>query len=406
MPAKARSSTLREQPPQEHNAAAAAYGAIEVIKVLQNIRVIEQGTFITGPATGMLLGDLGADVIKVEQPGTGDPFRAFRGGLYSPHFQTYNRNKRSVTLNTKDAGDLAAFDELIRTADVYIQNFRPGAAARLNVDEARLRAINPRLIYCSISGFGQSGPSMGRPAYDTVAQAASGFLGLLINPENPRVVGPAIADSITGFYAAYGILGALQERARTGTGLSVEVSMLEAMTHFNMDAFTHYYSANEVMGPYSRPMVSQSYVMKCRDGKWLALHMSSPEKFWQGLATVIGRPGLLEDPRFSTREGRIDNQDAMIEVLSDVFVERDRDEWCRLLLAQDVPHAPMYDASEALEDPQAKHLELLVSARHATMGEYKTVRSPVSYNGERSLAIVPPPVLGEHNEEILGPLRA
>ncbi|CAB3777205.1 CaiB/BaiF CoA transferase family protein [Pararobbsia alpina] len=377
-----------------------------MIKVLQNIRVIEQGTFITGPATGMLLGDLGADVIKVEQPETGDPFRAFRGGLYSPHFQTYNRNKRSVTLNTKDAGDLAAFDELIRTADVYIQNFRPGAAARLNVDEARLRAINPRLIYCSISGFGQSGPSVGRPAYDTVAQAASGFLGLLINPENPRVVGPAIADSITGFYAAYGILGALQERTRTGTGLSVEVSMLEAMTHFNMDAFTHYYSADEVMGPYSRPMVSQSYVMKCRDGKWLALHMSSPEKFWQGLAAVINRPGLLEDPRFSTREGRIDNQDAMIEVLTGVFVERDRDEWCRLLLAQDVPHAPMYDSSEALEDPQAKHLELLVSAQHATMGEYKTVRSPVSYNGERSLAIVPPPVLGEHNEEILGPLRA
>jgi crotonobetainyl-CoA:carnitine CoA-transferase CaiB-like acyl-CoA transferase len=289
---------------------------------------------------------------------------------------------------------------------VYIQNFRPGAAARLNVDEARLRAINPRLIYCSISGYGQSGPAAGRPAYDTVAQAASGFLGLLVNPENPRVVGPAIADSITGFYAAYGILGALQERARTGTGLSVEVSMLEAMTHFNMDAFTHYYSANEVMGPYSRPMVSQSYVMKCRDGKWLALHMSSPEKFWQGLASVIGIPGLLEDPRFSTREGRIDNQDAMIDVLTGVFVERERDEWCRLLLAQDVPHAPMYDASEALEDPQAKHLELLVSARHATMGEYKTVRSPVSYNGERSLAIVPPPVLGEHNEEILGPLRA
>jgi crotonobetainyl-CoA:carnitine CoA-transferase CaiB-like acyl-CoA transferase len=406
MPAKARSSTSGKQALPEHNAAAAAHGAIEVIKVLQNIRVIEQGTFITGPASGMLLGDLGADVIKVEQPGAGDPFRAFRGGLYSPHFQTYNRNKRSVTLNTKDAGDLAAFDELIRTADVYIQNFRPGAAARLNVDEARLRAINPRLIYCSISGFGQSGPAAGRPAYDTVAQAASGFLGLLVNPENPRVVGPAIADSITGFYAAYGILGALQERARTGTGLSVEVSMLEAMTHFNMDAFTHYYSANEVMGPYSRPMVSQSYVMKCRDGKWLALHMSSPEKFWQGLAAVIGRPGLLEDPRFSTREGRIDNQDAMIDVLTGVFVERERDEWCRLLLAQDVPHAPMYDASEALEDPQAKHLELLVTARHATMGEYKTVRSPVSYNGERSLAIVPPPVLGEHNEEILGPLRA
>src|SRR5690606_15340439 len=138
-----------------------------------------------------------------------------------------------------------------------------------------------------ISGFGPTGPAAGRPAYDSVAQAASGFLGLLINPENPRVVGPALADSITGFYAAYGVLGALHERNRTGVGRKVEVSMLEAMSHFNLDAFTHYYSAGEVMGPYSRPSVSQSYVMKCADGKWLALHMSSPEKFWQGLANAI-----------------------------------------------------------------------------------------------------------------------
>jgi crotonobetainyl-CoA:carnitine CoA-transferase CaiB-like acyl-CoA transferase len=152
-------------------------------KVLEGVRVLEQGTFITGPAAGMLLGDLGADVVKIEQPGTGDPFRAFKGGLYSPHYQTYN---------TKDAQDLALFDALVRDADVYIQNFRPGAAERLNTGYERLREINPRLIYCAISGFGQTGPAANRPAYDSVAQAASGFLGLLINPENPRVVGPAI----------------------------------------------------------------------------------------------------------------------------------------------------------------------------------------------------------------------
>src|SRR5215207_6225943 len=142
-------------------------------KPLAGIRVLDMGTFITGPAAGMLLADLGAEVIKIEQPETGDPFRAFRGGLYSPHFQTYNRNKKSVTLNTKKADDAAVFDELVRDADVYIQNFRPGAAERLGAGWERLHDINPRLVYCAISGFGQDGPAAGRPAYDTVAQAAS-----------------------------------------------------------------------------------------------------------------------------------------------------------------------------------------------------------------------------------------
>lgn len=374
-------------------------------KVLGGLRVLEQGTFITGPAAGMLLGDLGADVVKIEHPENGDPFRAFKGGLYSPHYQTYNRNKRSVTLNTKNDSDLALFDELIRESDVYIQNFRPGAAERLNAGYERLREINPRLIYCAISGFGQTGPAAARPAYDSVAQAASGFLGLLINPANPRVVGPAIADSLTGFYATYGILGALHERSHTGVGRKVEVSMLEAMSHFNLDAFTHFYAAGEVMGPYSRPSVSQSYVMECADGKWLALHMSSPEKFWAGLANAIERPGLLEDPRFSNRAGRIEHQEELIKVLGSIFISRTREEWCRRLEVNDVPHAPMYDASEALEDPQAKHLELLVETEHPVMGRFRTVRSPVTFDDERPLDVVAPPTLGEHNDEILSPVR-
>ncbi len=377
-----------------------------MIKVLQGVKVLEQGTFITGPAAGMLLGDLGADVIKIEQPETGDPFRAFKGGLYSPHFQTYNRNKRSITLNTKNADDLEVFDALIREADIYIQNFRPGAAERLNAGETRLREINPRLIYCAISGFGATGPAASRPSYDTVAQAASGFLNLLVNPANPRVVGPAIADSLTGFYAAYGILGALHERNRTGVGRKVEVSMLEAMSHFNLDAFTHYYSAGEVMGPYSRPSVSQSYVLPCADGKWIALHMSSPEKFWQGLANAIERPDLFKDPRFASREARIEHQEMLIDVLGERFRLHPREIWCQRLEAEDVPHAPMYDTSEALEDPQARHLQLLVSGRHPTLGEFRTVRSPVSYDGERALEVVPPPLLGEHDVEVRRALQA
>src|SRR5215831_10854794 len=145
-----------------------------MIKVLTGVRVIEMGTFITGPAAAMFLADLGADVIKVERPGTGDPFRAFKGGLYSPHFQTYNRNKRSIALDTAQPADRALFHELIATADVFIQNFRPGVAERLGAGDDELRALNPRLVTCAISGFGDSGPAKDRPVFDTVAQAASG----------------------------------------------------------------------------------------------------------------------------------------------------------------------------------------------------------------------------------------
>jgi crotonobetainyl-CoA:carnitine CoA-transferase CaiB-like acyl-CoA transferase len=374
-------------------------------KVLDGVRVVEQGTFITGPAAGMLLADLGADVVKVEQPGTGDPFRAFKGGLYSPHYQTYNRNKRSIELDTRKADDMQVFDDLIKDADVYIQNFRPGTAERLGAGEARLRALNPRLVYCAISGFGQTGPAAGRPAYDTVAQAASGFLNLLVNPANPRVVGPAIADALTGFYAAYGILGALVERARTGAGRRVEVSMLEAMCHFNLDAFTHFFAQGEIMGPYSRPSVSQSYALACADGKKLALHMSSPEKFWRGLAKAMERPDILQDERFSTREGRIANQDQLIDILGEVFARRTRDEWCRRLAAEDVPHAPMYDTAEALQDPQAVHLQLEIEGTHPTLGPWRTVRSPVSFDGERATTVTPPPLLGEHNAQIRAALK-
>ncbi|ODU22936.1 MAG: carnitine dehydratase [Sphingomonas sp. SCN 67-18] len=371
-------------------------------KVLEDVRVLEMGTFITGPAAGMLLADLGADVVKIENPEAGDPFRAFKGGLYSPHFQTYNRNKKSITLNSKLPEDLAALDRLVADADVFIQNFRPGVADRLNVDPARLQAINPRLIYCSISGFGATGPDRKRPAFDTVAQAASGFLRLLINPKHPRVIGPAIADSITGFYAAYGILGALHERERTGRGRLVEVSMLEAMCHFNLDDFTHYFSAGQVMGPYSRPNVSQSYVFQCADDGWIALHMSSPAKFWEALADVVGRPDMLSLPEFADRNARINNYDGVVAFLAPIFRTRDRADWQAALAAREVPSSPVYASNEALQTEQARLLEIEIAGEHPETGPFRTIRSPVSFDGERARTVVPPPVLGEHNEEILG----
>ncbi|MCO5731284.1 CaiB/BaiF CoA-transferase family protein [Rhizobium sp. SSA_523] len=371
-----------------------------MVKILKNIRVIELGTYITGPAASMHLADLGADVIKVERPKTGDPFRAFKGGLYSPHYQTYNRNKRSIALDTTQADDLATFQDLVSTADVFIQNFRPGVAEKLGCGESELRRLNPSLIYCAISGFGQSGPSRDRPAFDTVAQAASGFLRLVTPPTNPRVIGPAIADAITGQYAAMGIMAALLERASTGKGRRLDISMLEAMAHFNLDSFTHYYSVGEIMGPLSRPVVSQSYTFECSDGKWVAIHMSSPTKFWEGLLEATGQQALAHDPRFAERLQRIQHQDELIEIFTPVFKRDSRDTWCARLLEAEVPHSPAYDADEALEDPQALHLKLAVPTQHPEMGQSKTVRAPYSFDGEPELEVVPPPTLDQHGDEI------
>ncbi len=369
-------------------------------KPLQHITVLEMGTFITGPATGMLLADLGADVIKIEQPGSGDPFRAFKGGLYSPHYQTYNRNKRSITLNTKEDEDIARLDTLVQQADVFIQNFRPGVADRLNVGAERLRAINPKLVYCSISGFGPDGPDQKRPAFDSVAQAASGFLRLLVNPDHPRVVGPAIADAMTGFYGALGVLSALTERAETGVGRLVETSMFEAMCHFNLDDFTHFLSAKQTMGPYSRPHVSQSYVFECSDGKWLALHMSSPPKFWENLATAVGQPDMLDRPEFKDRNARIENYETVLEFLKPIFKTEPLARWCDRLLELEVPHSQVREPQDVLESEQGKHLQLCIETEHPEMGSFRTIRSPISFDGERSLDVVAPPTLGEHNEEI------
>jgi len=376
-----------------------------MVKILKNVRVVEMGTYITGPAASMHLADLGADVIKVERPSTGDPFRAFKGGLYSPHYQTYNRNKRSIALDTRDPDDLAVFRDLIASADVFIQNFRPGVADRLDAGEDDLRALNPKLIYCAISGFGRTGPARDRPVYDTVAQAASGYLRLLTPPENPRVIGPAIADALTGQYAAMGILAALLETRDTGKGRRLDISMLEAMAHFNLDSFTHYYSVGEIMGPLSRPVVSQSYTFECADGKWIAFHLSSPTKFWEGLLEATGQQALSQDPRFSERLERIKHQGDLIEVLTPVFRTAPRDEWCRRLEDNEVPYSPAYDSDEALEDPQARHLQIKVSTEHPEIGTFTTVRAPYSFDGEPELSVTPPPLLDEHGAEIREELK-
>ncbi len=326
---------------------------------LHGVRIVEQGTFITGPCAAMMLADLGADVIKVESP-EGDPYRAYQRGHYSPHFQAYNRNKRSIACDLKQPGDRELFDRLVADADVYIQNFRPGTADRLGAGVKRLRGLNPRLVYCSISGFGADGPYAERPSYDSVAQALSGFLSVVVDPERPRFLGPALADAITGIYAAYGTLGALLERASTGQGRLVEVSMFEAMAHFAVEPFAAWFALGEAPKSSDRPRLAQAYILRTADERLLAIHLSSLEKFWTGLTTAIEAPELREDARFNDRLQRIKNYEALGEALDRRFRTRSLAEWTARLSGNDVPFAPINGMDGVVDDPQAQHLGLIV----------------------------------------------
>jgi crotonobetainyl-CoA:carnitine CoA-transferase CaiB-like acyl-CoA transferase len=368
------------------------------LDVLKGVRIVEQGTFITGPCAGMMLADLGADVIKVESP-DGDPYRAYQGSNYSPHFQAYNRNKRSLTLDLKNPADLGLFDTLVREADVFIQNFRPGTAERLGAGAKRLQALNPRLVYCSISGFGADGPYVDRPSYDSVAQALSGFLSVVVDENRPRFLGPALADAITGIYAAYGVLGALFDRSRTGKGRVVEVSMLEAMAHFAVEPYAAYFALGTVPSSSDRPRLAQAHILRTSDGGFIAIHLSSLEKFWTGLVVALEAPELAADPRFATRLARIDNYDELGRELDRRFSQKPADYWAGRLGANDVPHAPINRIDAAARDPQVQHLGLMVPVERPHAATH-AVRPAVQFDGQRADAVHPAPLLGEHSEAI------
>jgi crotonobetainyl-CoA:carnitine CoA-transferase CaiB-like acyl-CoA transferase len=369
-----------------------------MIGTLAGIRVLEQGTFITGPCAGMMLADLGADVIKVESP-EGDPYRSYQGGQYSPHFQAYNRNKRSLALDLKQPRDRELFEQLVRQADVFIQNFRPGTAERLGAGVKRLHDLNPRLVYCSISGFGSSGPYTERPSYDSVAQALSGFLSVVVDYQRPQFLGPALADAITGLYAAYGVLGALVERGRTGHGRLVEVSMLEAMAHFAVEPFTAYFALGEIPTSADRPRLAQAYILHTADERLIAIHLSSLEKFWVGLVAALQAPELASDPRFNTRLNRIAEYQALRLELDQRFARQPLAHWVERLQKHDVPYAPINRIDDVVKDPQVEHLGLIVpvepphDAKHA-------VRPPVQFGGVRARSVRPAPLLNEHGAAI------
>jgi len=370
-------------------------------RVLEGIRVVELGTFITGPYAGMLLADLGAAVLKVEQPGSGDPFRGYQGSLYGHNFHTFNARKRSLALNLKSPQAAGVFERLALQADVLVENYRPGVLDDLGLGWSRLHEINPRLVYCSITGFGSSGPYVDRPCYDTVAQALSGYLSQYLDPDQPRIFGPAVADTVSSIYAAFGILGALVERARTGTGRRVEVAMLDSMIALGAAAFTSFFADGTVAGPVTRPATSQAHALRCSDGKLIALHLASVDKFFQALIVAIERPGLAQDPRFASVMARQKNFEALAAELQRVFIDRTLPEWVATLVAHDVPHAPVATVDEVCVDPQVVHNGLFTTLIHPTQGEVHNTQRPILYDGSREAGDLAPPTLGEHSEEVL-----
>jgi formyl-CoA transferase len=372
-----------------------------VTEVLKGINVVELGTMITAPLAGMMLADLGADVIKVERPDGGDPFRSFRGGLYSPHFIAFNRNKRSVALDLQTEAGKDALRALLRKADVLIDNYRSGVMDRLGFSADYICKEYPRLIWCSITGFGADGPYADRPAYDAVAGALSGLASIMLDPETPAASGPTISDNITGMYAAYGILGALYEREKTGCGRRIEANMLESAIAFIPDSFSNFTRLQIDNQPRTRVASSQSYAFRCRDGKLLALHLSSPQKFWESLVKAIDRPELKDDARFATRDARVRNYSILEKELAEAIKLQDRSHWVTELERADVPFAPVQTVPEVLEDPQIAHLGTFYKQTHPSEGPLTLIHRPVWIDGNRDVGSRPPPTLGEHTAEVL-----
>jgi formyl-CoA transferase len=374
---------------------------MDMTEVLKGVRVVELGTMITAPLAAMMLADLGAQVIKVEHPDGGDPFRSFRGGHYSPHFVAYNRGKRSIRLDLRNDAGRAVVLKLLSRADVLIENYRTGVMERLGLGAEALAAANGKLIHCSITGFGASGPYSARPAYDNVGLALSGIASLLLDPDKPQASGPTIPDNATGMYACSGILGALYERERTGKGRRIEVNMLEAAISFIPDPFANHTQMAIKNDPLTRVASSHSFAFRCADGRLLAIHLSSQPKFWEGLLAALELPELAGDARFRTRELRIKNFSELTRVLGETVARKPRAEWMTLLETHDVPFAPVHNIPDVIDDPQVRHLETFRTLKHPTEGDISAIRRPIRIDGGRDGSDLPAPTLGEHTDAVL-----
>jgi crotonobetainyl-CoA:carnitine CoA-transferase CaiB-like acyl-CoA transferase len=372
------------------------------VSLLSGVTVIEVASVITGPYAGMLLADLGADVIKVESP-DGDQFRRWQAESEEIRsaFAAYNRGKRSVVLDLKTEEGRQALERLVTGADVVIENFRPGVMDRLGVGWARLREVNPRLVYCYVSGMGSMGPERSRPTYDAVAQALSGLWSQLTDVSDPQPVGPPMADQLTGMFSAIAILAGLQHRVTTGEGTQVEVSMLAACLGFQTSAISAYCREGEVADMTSRAHNSQSYAFVASDGLPFAIHLSTPRKFWQGLCHTVERADLIDDERYATKSARIRAYDELHRIFGEVFRTAPRAHWLDALARHDVPAAPINRIDEALSHPQVEAIGIVDHGDDVPPGLRGLVRSPISTGGEQLSSRRPPPLLGADSVSVL-----
>jgi crotonobetainyl-CoA:carnitine CoA-transferase CaiB-like acyl-CoA transferase len=371
---------------------------------LEGIRVLDFTRAMAGPFATMLLGDLGADVIKIEPLG-GDESRSWMppdiNGV-SAYFISVNRNKRSIAIDLKKPGALEIIYRLVRTADVVIENFRPGTADRLGIDYERLSKINPRIIYCSISGFGQDGPYGDKPGYDLIALAMSGLMSITGEPGRPPVrFGVPIADITSGMMAVIAILGALYHKERTGVGQYIDISLLDVQILMLSHQALSYIATGrdpERLGS-AHPSIAPYQALETRDG-YIIVAVGN-DKLWQTFARAIGREDLLSDARFATNPDRVRNRERLISELEKTFREKTTREWMEILEKAGVPAAPVYRVSEALRDPQVIYRKMVIDMEHRIYGRFKSLGTPFKMSLTPGAISRPPPLLGEHTVEIL-----
>lgn len=373
-------------------------GALEGVKVIDLTRVL------AGPFCTMILGDLGADVIKVEGPG-GDETREwgppFAGGQ-SAYYLTANRNKRAMTLNLKEPEGRDILRTMIRTADVVIQNFKTGTMEKWGLGYDSLRHLNPRLVYCSISGFGQYGPYKDLPGYDYIVQAMGGMMSITGSEETgPMKVGVPIADLATGLYSTIGILAALQERERSGEGQAIDISLLDSQISLLANVASNYLMSGQIPGRYGNqhPNIVPYQTFRTRDGE-MVVAVGNDRQF-QKLCQVLGKPELAEDLRFLTNSARLANRERLIGILQPEFVRHTGKEWQERLNAAGIPNGPINDMQQLFADPHVEEREMKLEMAHPTAGKIRLVGSPLKLSRSKVKMRRHPPLVGEHTKEIL-----
>ncbi len=376
--------------------------------VLDGIRVLDLTQMVSGPLCTLILADLGADVIKVE-PENGDSARQIglnRSGGESDYFLSMNRNKRSVVLDLKASHDLETFLALAQSADVLVENFRPGTMARIGVGYEKLKAINPGLVYCGLSGFGSTGEYRDRPALDPVIQAMSGIMHLTGTPTSgPLKTGVLLSDFVPPLFAVIGILAALRARDASGQGQQVEVSMLDATVFSMVPREQYFYSTGKTPGRHGNAhyQITPWNTYQSRDGRHV-LVVAHTEKYWCNLATALDLSSLVSDPRFDGAAARLRNRDELDKLLATRFRERDLDDWTRRLAASDALFAPVRDMPEVLSDPVIRE-SLVEHVRHPVAGDLSLLRTPIRMAANPPTIRRPPPLLGQHTKEVLAECR-